>query len=141
MWYVRLYHEGRERRFGSFPNKTMAREFYEKAKLEQKEGRFFPERYQIGGFAKLAEVLEEYLTAFTGRSERDERRYKNTWLELLPGARLNAITPALLENLRMKLSEGGRSPQTVNRYMQFLRRVLSKAVRDGKLAFFKTVAP
>ena len=28
-WFVRLYHEGRERRFGSFPNKTKAREFYE----------------------------------------------------------------------------------------------------------------
>jgi integrase len=134
VWYVRLYHEGRERRFGSFPTKTKAREFYEKAKLEQKEGRFFPERYQVGGYAKLAEVLEEYLAAFTGRSERDERRYKKTWLDLLPGMRLNAITPALLESLRGKLSEGGRSPQTVNRYMQFLRRVLSKAVRDGKLA-------
>lgn len=36
---------GRERQFGSFPTKTKAREFYEKAKLEQKEGRFFPERY------------------------------------------------------------------------------------------------
>lgn len=76
VWYVRLYHDGRERRFGSFSTKTKAREFYEKAKLEQKEGRFFPERYQVGGYAKLAEVLEEYLMAFTGRSERDERRYK-----------------------------------------------------------------
>jgi integrase len=132
-WYVRLYHDGRERRFGSFPNKTKAREFYEKAKLEQKEGRFFPERYQAGGYAKLDDVLNEYLESFTGRSLRDEARYKKTWLELLPGARLNAITPALLETLRVRLSEGGRSPQTVNRYMQFLRRVLSKAVRDGKL--------
>jgi len=133
VWYVRLYHDGRERRFGSFTSKTKAREFYEKAKLEQKEGRFFPERYQVGGYAKLAEVLEEYLETFMGRSERDERRYKKTWLDLLPGVRLNAITPALLESMRGKLSEGGRSPQTVNRYMQFLRRVLSKAVRDGKL--------
>ena len=48
MWYVRFWHEGRERRFGRFPTKTKAREFYEKAKLEQKEGRFFPERYQCG---------------------------------------------------------------------------------------------
>lgn len=134
LWYVRLYHEGRERRFGSFPSKTKAREFYEKAKLEQKEGRFFPERYQIGGYAKLEDVLNDYLDAFTGRSKRDEQRYKKTWLDLLPGARLNSITPALLEKLRAQLSEGGRSPQTVNRYMQFLRRVLNKAVRDGKLA-------
>ena len=46
VWSVRLWHEGKERRFGSFPTKTKAREFYEKAKLEQKDGRFFPERYQ-----------------------------------------------------------------------------------------------
>jgi hypothetical protein len=32
VWYVRLYHEGRERRFGSFKVKTEAREFYEKAR-------------------------------------------------------------------------------------------------------------
>ena len=36
VWYVRLYHENKERRFGSFPTKTKAREFYEKAKMEQK---------------------------------------------------------------------------------------------------------
>ena len=44
-WYVRLYYEGKERRFGSFSTKTAARDFYEKAKVEQKAGRFFPERY------------------------------------------------------------------------------------------------
>jgi hypothetical protein len=41
VWFVRLYHEGKERRFGSFSTKTAARN-YEKAKQEQKTGRFFP---------------------------------------------------------------------------------------------------
>lgn len=50
VWFVRLHHEGKAGQFGSFPNKTKAREFNEKAKLEQKEGRFFPERYQHGGY-------------------------------------------------------------------------------------------
>ena len=36
LWYVRLYHEGQERRFGAFKNKTQERDFYEKAKQEQK---------------------------------------------------------------------------------------------------------
>ena len=80
VWYVRLNHEGRERRFGSFKVKTEAREFYEKAKQEQTLGRFFPERYQQGGFAKLEVVLDEYLAAFTGRSKRDEERYKKKWV-------------------------------------------------------------
>ena len=133
VWYVRLYHEGKERRFGAFKNKTEARDFYEKAKQEQKTGRFFPERYQQGGYAKLEEVLDGYLAAFTGRSKRDEERFKKKWVTIFPGARLNVLTPTALESARAQLAEG-RTPQTVNRYMGFLRRVLNKAVRDGKLA-------
>jgi integrase len=132
LWYVRLYHEGRDRRFGSFATKTKAREFYEKAKLEQAEGRFFPERYQRGGYAKLAEAIEAHLATFTGRSRRDEERYKKKWLELFPDARLNALTPAALEQARAQLVVG-RSIVTVNHYFKFLRRVLNKAVRDGHL--------
>jgi len=133
IWYVRLWHEGKERRFGSFKTKTEARDFYEKAKQEQKLGRFFPERYQHGGYAKLQDVIDGYLAAFTGRSRRDEARFAKKWLLLFPGARLNALTPAALERARAQLSEEGRTPQTVNRYMGFLRRVLNKAVRDGLL--------
>ncbi len=78
-------------------------------------------------------MLDEYLAAFAGRSKRDEERYKKMWVTLFPGARLNVLTPAVLEKARMQLAEEGRTPQTVNRYMGFLRRVLNKAVRDGRL--------
>ena len=57
VWYVRLYHNGRERRFGSFPTKTKAREFYEKAKREQTEEKFQPERYQKGRLT-VAELID-----------------------------------------------------------------------------------
>ena len=57
VWYVRLWHEGREKRFGSFPTKTKAREFYERAKLEQHEGRFQPEKYHHGGHVLVEELL------------------------------------------------------------------------------------
>jgi hypothetical protein len=56
-WYVRLYDNGKERRFGAFKNKTEARDFYEKAKQEQKQGRFFPERYRHGGKELASAVL------------------------------------------------------------------------------------
>jgi integrase len=54
------------------------------------------------------------------------------WVAIFPAARLNVLTPTALEGARAQLTEG-RTPQTVNRYMGFLRRVLNKAVRDGKL--------
>ncbi|MBA3752982.1 MAG: hypothetical protein H0X01_02305, partial [Nitrospira sp.] len=132
-WYVRLCHEGKERQFGSFNTKTEAREFYEKAKQEQKLGHFFPERYQQGGFAKLEQVLCEYLAGFTGRTMREERRFSHKWQSIFSGARLNALTISAVEKARTGLLDG-RTPQTVNRYMAFLRRVLNKAVRDGKMA-------
>ena len=131
-WCVRLSVGGKDKKFGTFPNKTKAREFYERSKLEQKEGRFFPERYQRGGYAKLKDVIQRHLDTFTGRSLRDEKRYKKKWLELFPEARLNALTPAAIEQARAQLLKG-RAVGTVNRYMQFLRRVLNKAVRDGQL--------
>ena len=49
LWYVRLMHEGKERRFGSFPTKTKARQFYAKAKTEQHEG--------ISGEAMIADLV------------------------------------------------------------------------------------
>ena len=76
VWPVRLYHEGKERRVGSFSTKTTARDFYEKAKQEQKTGRFFPERYQHGGKELASAVIASYLTALppVARSPRPSPR-------------------------------------------------------------------
>ena len=150
VWYVRLYHEGRERRFGSFPNKTRAREFYEKAKLEQKEGRFFPERYQRGGYELVEAAIDRYLLTITVKkptTQLAERYFANWWKDYFTGKRLNAITVEALEEARQSLLatvvveskiKGGAdklmTPQRVNRYVEWLRHVLNVVVREGKLA-------
>ena len=72
MWYVRLYHDGNERRFGSFKTKTEARDFYEKAKQEQKAGRFFPERYHAGNSVKLRDCIEGYMDNNTKKTVKDD---------------------------------------------------------------------
>jgi len=145
LWYVRLWHEGRERRFGSFPNKTKAREFYEKAKLEQKEGRFFPERYQHGGYDLVADFLAHHATRRTHRrDQRSERQFQAWWTEFFRDKRLNAITQDALEQARKQLLTQGSdpladparpcTPQRVNRYLAWLRHALNMAIRDGKLS-------
>ncbi|MEX5212678.1 tyrosine-type recombinase/integrase [Nitrospira tepida] len=150
VWFVRLYHEGRERRFGSFPNKTKAREFYEKAKLEQKEGRFFPERYQHGGYEPVDAVIDRYLLTIGAKKQMTqvaERYFAEWWKNYFAGKRLNAITVTALEEARQSLlatvvveakDEKGTdrlmTPQRVNRYMEWLRHVLNGAARQGKLA-------
>ena len=134
VWSVRLWHEGKERRFGSFPTKTKAREFYEKAKLEQKDGRFFPERYQHGGYELLEVTIHRYLTsASTKKTYRDDVYFATWWTTHLHGKRLNMIRPQLLEEARQRLLQTV-TPQRVNRYMAWLRHVLNLAVRDGRLS-------
>jgi len=137
-WYVRLYHAGKERRFGAFPTKTKAREFYAKAKTEQKEGRFFPERYQHGGYDTVEAVVDRYLdTAKTKKAYKDEQFFGRWWKAWFKDQRLNAITPQRIEASKHYLVEQGRAPSRINRYQGWLRHVLNVAIRDGKL----TVTP
>ena len=133
VWYVRLYHEGRAREFGSFKTKTQAREFYEKAKSEQKAGRFFPERYQLGGCALIGELLLHHAETTTVKNKATERYYMTWWANRLKGLRLNHVTPAVIEEAQRHLLAQQYAPQTVVHYLKALRHVLNKAVRDGKL--------
>lgn len=150
VWYVRLYHDGKERRFGSISTKTAARDFYEKAKQEQKAGRFFPERYQQGGYELVEATIDRYLLTVATKkpmTQVAERFFAQWWKDYFKGKRLNAITVGALEEARQSLlatvvveakEKGGvdklMTPQRVNRYTEWLRHVVNVAVREGKLA-------
>ena len=150
VWHVRLYHEGKERRFAAFKNKTQARDFYEKAKQEQKTGRFFPERYQHGGYDLVEAVIDRYLLTISTKkptTQKAERFFAEWWKNYFKAKRLNAITVGVLEEARQSLlatvvleaKEKGdtntyMTPQRVNRYIAWLRHLLNVVVREGKLA-------
>ncbi len=136
VWHVRLYHEGKERRFGAFNNKTEARDFYEKAKQEQKQGRFFPERYRHGGREAAAAVIASYrLTLPTsGKTPSTiavEKYYGKWWTDRLTGKALHAVPPALLDQAMADLSTAKKTPQTILHYMKFLRHVFRWAIGRG----------
>ena len=133
VWYVRLYHEGKDRQFGSFTTKTQARDFYEKAKQEQKAGRFFPERYQHGGQPLVEAVLTRHAETTTVKGKATERYYMSWWTTRLRGLRLNHVTPAVIEDAQRDLLAKQYAPQTVVHYLKALRHVLNNAVRDGTL--------
>ena len=134
VWYVRLYHHGKERRFGSFPTKTVARDFYEKAKLEQKEGRFFPERFQKGGYELVQMCIDRYEQLCANKkSRKDQRYFAQWWRSRFEGKRLNTISAVVLEDIRQRLLSTGLTPQRVNRYFAWLRACLNVAVREGRL--------
>ena len=136
VWKVRLYHEGKERRFGSFSTKTAAREFYEKAKQEQQTGRFFPERYQHGGKELASAVIASYLTTLPTSGKKpttivEEKYYGRWWTDRLTGKALHAVAPALLEQAMTDLAAKLYTPQTIVHYMKFLRHVFRWAIGRG----------
>ena len=133
VWSVRLYHEGKERRFGAFKNKTEARDFYEKAKQEQKQGRFFPERYHHGSHVLVEELLTRHGETTTVKSKATEQHYMRWWGARLKGQHLNHVTAAVIEDAQRDLLATPYAPQTVVHYLKALRHVLNNAVRDGKL--------
>ena len=103
MWYVRLYDNGKERRFGAFKNKTEARDFYEKAKQEQKQGRFFPERYQHGGHVLIEELLTRQAATTTVKNKAAEQHHMAWWKARLTGVRLTHVTSAVIEDAQRVL--------------------------------------
>lgn len=149
LWYVRLYHEGKERRFGSFPTKTKAREFYDKSKAEQMEGKFFPGRFQRSGKELASTVIEQYLATLptSGKTPTtivEERYYGRWWTARLGRTALVAVTPALLDHAMRDLSEKGYAAQTILHYLKFLRHLFRWAIgRDivEKSPFAKVKLP
>jgi site-specific recombinase XerD len=136
LWYARLYHEGREQRFGAFPNKTEARAFYEKAKQQQRNGRFFPEQYRHGGKEAAGAVIASYLLTLPASGKKPstiavEKYYGQWWTARLEGKALHAVSPAILEQAMADLTEEKKTPQTVLHYLKFLRHVFRWAMGRG----------
>lgn len=132
VYYVRLYHEGRRRQFGSFPTKTEARQFYNKAKDLQRQRKFFPESYQRGHGLTFADALAARMQHNTNTSVVNDTRYAAFWTRRLGSVRLRHLTPSLFEQAQRELARD-KEPQTVLHYMKFARHVLNREVRDGHL--------
>ena len=121
------------------PTKTAARHFYEKAKLDQKEGLFFPERYQARLKPK-AILLKDYAEGWLknqplkGKKPSTIRAYRQRLLSrVLPA--FGAVLIAAIERSQIKswvatLSEEGLDYDTVLGYLLTLSAVLTEAVED-----------
>lgn len=150
VWWVRLYHQGREERFGSHPTKTEARQFYQKAKDEQRQGRFFPEQYQRSASKLISVLLADYMTTTDGKRTATYEAHKAAWWSAwFDKQRLPALTPSAIEAARLDLRKGvrfakeasaitkvtgpPRSNATINRHTDWLRHVCNWAIKMKQL--------
>lgn len=152
-FYVRMWHEGRERLFGPFiRDKQAARNFYQKAKTEQREARFFPEQYQRRRRARLTVGIwiDECLGGCTVKSRSAWERFGKWWKGEIGRRPLTDVTTSELKQIRrreldrweqalQRIEAGERSerrprgPSTINRHFDFLRHIYYLALQDEKV--------
>lgn len=138
VWYVRLYHNGKEEWFGSFDSKTDARNFYDDAKSRQRKKKFFPEQYQLRTSDTLASIIKRYTDKLEGCGKKrktilDEKLYGKWWTVRLEGIRLNTLTAEMIDEVKRELTLKGLAPQTVLHTLKFLRHVLYAEIGKAKL--------
>lgn len=140
VWGVRLAVHGRMLRFSPFPTKTTARDFYEKAKTEQREGRFFPEKYHQKG-PLVQTFIDRYLPTIHNKvTAKGEGVFAGWWGAWYKDRSIQAVTAEDLEAARLSLKKGDGSrynkPRTlarVNRYTQWLHQVMGHPVNAKQL--------
>lgn len=144
VWGVRLSVQGRMLRFSPFPTKTQARAFYEKAKAEQREGRFFPERYQHHGPLVQAFIDRYTPTTHSKVTAKEETVFAAWWGAWYADRSIQDVTAEDLEAARLAIKQGEGSrygrPRTlarVNRYTQWLHQVLAHPVNAPHLPMGK----
>ena len=130
VWYVYLSIGGRMQHFGSFATAQEARDFYQQAKTEERQGRFFPEAHKHQAAPLLRSLIEAWRIDEAKPSAPQDTTYKAWWLTRCGSLTLADCTPAWLDAQRHHLEQQGLAPQTVLHYLKFLRHLLNRAVRD-----------
>lgn len=130
VWYVYLSIGGRMQHFGSFATAQDARDFYQQAKTEERQGRFFPEAHKHQAAPLLRTLIDAWHIDEAKPSAPQATTYKAWWLTRCGSLTLADCTPAWIDAQRHHLEQQGLAPQTVLHYLKFLRHLLNRAVRD-----------
>lgn len=155
-WWVRIFHNGRERRH-KCDTKSQAKALYGRLKAEIREGTYFPEKFKQPNDVTLRAWITRYLEGSSNQGIINERRYGRFWSLLLGKRLLSAISTEDLRRIQARMkakhdesktrkisqvnsepttqkAKREKGPATINRHVAFLRHVLMLAVKDGKLS-------
>ncbi len=162
-WWMRAYHDGKEKRYGPFPTKSEAKGAYQRWTVERRKCialgiPFDPSKFtkapkpKLDKNLRLGAWIDQYLEGCTAKSVSEQKRYGKWWKKIRVNGRplgqwdlkdirtsdLQRIQKLLLEKgqeeaLKEKPKKGIKSKATINRYFAFLRHILYLAVREGRL--------
>ncbi len=134
VWWVRLYVNGREKWFRA-DNKSQVKALYARVKVEEREKRYFPEKFDRTKSVTLRAWLKRCLEGITSPGLRNMHHYGKFWSKLLGQHLLTEISGDELRHIQGRMvAKKTRSPHTINRYFAALRRFLNLAIAEGFLS-------
>jgi len=140
-WYSDFIYDGnRYTRAHGKISKSVAKEKDEKFKTEVREGKHDQKAKQIF-FENFAEIYLEY--AKTNKKQSTARRNETSIKMLKPhfnGKLLKDIHPFMVEQFKKKRRDDGAAPATVNRDIDCIKNMMSKAV-DWKYLKYNPLGP
>ncbi len=133
-WWVRIYHDGRQR-WHKCDSKSQASALYGRLRAEIREMTYFPEKFNQQRAITLRAWIDRYLEGVTSKGLRNMHHYGRFWSKLLGRQLLTEISSNDLRRIQAKvLEKGKRTPQTINRYFAGLRRIINLAIAEGYLS-------
>jgi integrase len=132
-WWVRVWINGKEKRYRA-SNKTQAKTLYAKIKGEQREGIYFPEKYEKKrvAFRTLANEYLKYADVHHKRKGDDKPRLEK-WIDAFGDQDAATITPGQVEQILLAMQQEGYASATIVRYLVVLKACLNRAVRNDLL--------
>ncbi len=138
-WWTRWYDaDGKERREKA-GTKSFALDLYRRRKTEVRQGVKFPETLRLRD-VRLEDLIGLYVESIQASQVRTRKRITRRLDEvmaILGNVSAKSLKPEDLERIKLKLAKGTRKatrkPASINRYLQDLKAVFSKAVESGKL--------
>lgn len=134
VWWVLYYDQNGKRHRERVGPKSLAIEVYRKRKTEVAEAEFFPEKIAKKRRRTLVEdAIQEYLKMNSNKAVHvNDLRYGRIWIQELKGKTLEEVAPLDVERYQKRRAQEV-AVATVNREVQFVRRVFNVAIRNEKL--------
>lgn len=133
-WYVRIMIEGKYQRFspfGGFLTEKDANAFALQARADIQRGKFFPEQF-LRERLPLKDLLPDQSSRMVqSPNTKNDQQYQRWWLTYYPEQDARTLTAATIDQARQRLTQDGKSPQTVHHYLKFMRHRMALALRDG----------
>ena len=114
LWYVRLMHDGKERRFGSFPLRPKPVNSMKRPRPSNMKAGSSPNGTSMAGYELVQEAIDRYLLNMEGgKTYGDHVFFAKWWGKQFAGKRLNAITVTGLETIRKELMQGRSMAESI----------------------------